>query len=488
MKFPSLVVFVALFGAIASAVGCSDDPPAATDPPTTTAADTTPTDANVADANVADAKIPDDALTLDTTLADGALTLDSGADAGGDTHDDATSYPPFSPGTTPKKRLWPVAGELTIVQVGMDSFIPKMGESAVVVGPDGTIALIDVGNDKHAEQVRELVETLNTQHLTVANGFAARTKRQVEWIVLTHWHADHVGGLKSLLDGDDKLDIKGGVVHRGWVDVGDAVNEKHWESACTLLRGKLSALDKPLCAPQTLPSCDLSANKGHHPATQCDGLNATWSLGAAAGDNPAKLVFLAADAWLATTPATPAPKIGYDDSNQENARSLVGLIELGAFRYHFGGDLTGAGTVDEPDIETSLAAKVGPKRWHKHGVDVAHAHHHARKTSNNKALIAALSPKDGKSRNVVAGVSKLHVGSPQDEVGAAWTSGARLAKGKFWTTFTTFTSAKPKDFPSLVDADGDVVLRTVQGGVGYWMQAPKTEVAAAFASVRTLPN
>ena len=128
-----------------------------------------------------------------------------------------------------------------------------------------------------------------------------------------------------------------------------------------------------------------------------------------------------------------------------------------------------------------------PTVWGPRGSDLAVAHHHARKTSNNATLVAALAPTDGRRRNVVAGVSKLHLGSPHVPVVTRWTGGGRLGTGRFWVTRTTIGGADPNDVPALVDADGDIVVRTQQGGDGYWVQAPGTGVQAGFVSVRRAP-
>jgi hypothetical protein len=128
-----------------------------------------------------------------------------------------------------------------------------------------------------------------------------------------------------------------------------------------------------------------------------------------------------------------------------------------------------------------------PTVWGPRGSDLAVAHHHARKTSNNATLVAALAPTDGRSRNVVAGVSKLHLGSLHVPVVTRWTADGRLGTGRFWVTRTTIGGADPKDVPALVDADGDIVVRTQQGGDGYWVQAPGTGVQAGFVSVRRAP-
>ena len=140
-----------------------------------------------------------------STPADSAAgPLDASLDAAhaADVVDVGAGVAAFVPDPAPTGRLWPVPGELTLVHLGVDSFLPKMGEATVVVGPDGTMAWIDVGNDKHAKQIVALVETLNTKWLTPARGYAARKPRQVEWVVLTYFHADHGGGLEALLQED----------------------------------------------------------------------------------------------------------------------------------------------------------------------------------------------------------------------------------------------------------------------------------------------
>ena len=47
----------------------------------------------------------------------------------------------------------------------------------------------------------ELIEQANTTWLTPQNGFSQRTARQVEWVIATHYHGDHVGGNEAVGDG-----------------------------------------------------------------------------------------------------------------------------------------------------------------------------------------------------------------------------------------------------------------------------------------------
>ncbi|MDP7114833.1 MAG: MBL fold metallo-hydrolase [Myxococcota bacterium] len=76
-------------------------------------------------------------------------------------------------------------GELLIEQIGLTG--EAIGEAALVVGPDGTTVLIDVGNDAHAGRVLGALER---------HGDSAA----VDWVLLTHYHADHIGGFDKLFE------------------------------------------------------------------------------------------------------------------------------------------------------------------------------------------------------------------------------------------------------------------------------------------------
>jgi hypothetical protein len=138
-----------------------------------------------------------------------------------------------------------------------------------------------------------------------------------------------------------------------------------------------------------------------------------------------------------------------------------------SFRFLFAGDLSGSGASTEPDVEsfvvTNNAALFAPL-----GVDVAHANHHARKTSSNPTWVGTAAPSDGRARNVIAGINTAYVNSPHQETLDAWLTGNRLGAGRF--VVTTRAPAAGTS-PLLVDAGGRVVFQTIQGGDGYWLQS-----------------
>lgn len=394
-------------------------------------------------------------------------------------------------GPEPTAVLRPAPGELTIIQLRLPGLV-RLGEAAILVGPDGTIVLMDIGNSSHDDELREMVRALNTSWITPANGFPrARGALEVEWVVISHFHADHVGSYGDLITGSEPLNVTRGVVHRGWTDVGGALNEGDFQTACDHLRG--TALDVPLCHGSPDAPCDVGSTSVPHRARDCDGLflgdlddaldDATGAPSYLDLGGGARMVFVAANGFASDgATATAIAPFGHSDSNEENARSLVTVIEHGAFRYHWGGDLTGSGEATEPDVESHLVAVAGPRFYGALGADVIHAHHHVRRTSNNATFVAATAPNDGRSRNVIGGINGGHVGSPHGEVLMRFGDGGRLGEGRIWITM----SATGGDaHPALIDADADVIVQTIGGGAGYRVQAARsTPESRAYPTVR----
>ncbi len=446
--------------------------------------------------------------------SDGAGSDGAGSDGGGRPVGDASAADaavgPLSPDPKPTSAMPPVPGELSIHQLDLPvGLVPKLGEAAILVGPTGELTLLDIGNTKHDDEVREAVEALNTQWLTPARGYPRqRGKREVEWVVLTHFHGDHIGAAESLLSGKGALSVTRGVVFRGHVDLGEGANLNRWEELCQVVAKLPAARRFPLCTAASVPPCDQGKLKGAYPAVACAGLrrgklddpsdDATPGPGGKLGapswldlGGGARLTLVAANARC-TGPgdAETALSFGHDEGNEENGRSLVGLVSYGAFRYHFGGDLTGSGKPGEPDVESALAQTSGPRFWagpggKALGVDVVHAHHHARKTSSNATFVAAVAPKDGLGRNVVAGINSAYLGSPNDAVVARFASGGRLGAGHFWVTKTTVGGMDASD--DLIVADGEVRVRTFAKGAGYRVQAwgGKSKHSQPYAALRS---
>jgi hypothetical protein len=345
--------------------------------------------------------------------------------------------------------------------------------------------LMDVGNSSHDDDVLALIRALNETWITPARGFPRlRDAREVEWVVLSHFHADHIGGFADLMGG---IDVTRGVVHRGFTDLGSGVTENDYEEVCDLLRGDLATFDFPLCASADPAPCNPDDWSETYPAVNCDGLLA-GDLEVALDAGPswielgggAVMRFVGASAHMSTgTAVVASTPFATDDNDFENARSLVALVEYGRFRYHWGGDLMG----DGPDIEGHLVATAGDHFYGLLGMDVTHAHHHVRRTSSNAAFVDAMAPLDGLSRNVVGGINGGHVGSPHLDVLQRWGDSDRLGAGAIWITRS---APGGDDHPALIDADANVVVQTVGAGSGYRVQAAReaAPMSRTFSTVR----
>jgi len=329
-----------------------------------------------------------------------------------------TNDGPFDPGPEPSAAIRPTPGELSLYQLPLTGF--ALGEAAAIIGPDGTLVLLDLGNFTHDDIIRDFVKDLNTQELTPERGYPRqRGDLEVDWIVVTHFHTDHSGAYNRLMNNSNNrnnLNVTKGVVHRGFTDLGSGITESNFLAMCSSLRGRLSALNFPMCTSDTQSICDVDAANQTYPAINCGGLfsgdlenSADDSVGepsSIALGNGASITLIAASNHASNgVQAIAGTPFGVNDNGYENARSLAGLITYGGFHYHFGGDLTGSGRPGDPDVETHLVDVSGPVFWGPLGVDVSHLHHHARNTSSNVRFVDAVAPNDGLTRNAVAGSS-----------------------------------------------------------------------------------
>jgi hypothetical protein len=381
----------------------------------------------------------------------------------------------------------PTPGELTYIQLGMPSepFLPT-GESAIIVGPDGTLVLVDVGSADHADNVRDAVWELNTRLLTPTRGYTARQPLQVDWLVVTHFHVDHVGAVPRLADGADALTGLKGIVHRGYVDVGRSLSGPDYHQFCLRARGGWAARDVTLCQAEVEAPCAPWDFNGPHPATGCRGL-LQGSLdhprpGAGPTSIPlghgSRLTFLAANGHVVSgTDTVGMEGIGHAVDNQENARNLVSLLSHGLFRALLAGDLTGAGGEIVPDVESHVVNHLTGTYLGPRGVDVAHASHHARRTSSNATWVDALAPRDGRSRNVVTGITPLFAGSPHRDVLSRWLDGGRLGDGFLWATHVAVGGSR---HPRLRNAMGSVVIQTALQGRRYAVFSSRDPAGAAW--------
>ncbi|HNZ52998.1 MAG TPA: MBL fold metallo-hydrolase, partial [bacterium] len=312
----------------------------------------------------------------------------------------------------------------------------NMGEAILIIGPDGTSVLIDVANDSHSSQIAEAI--------------MRRTgKKEIDWVIITHYHNDHIGGFDNLFGSSakERINIKKGIVLRGMLDIGsDMPGVEDFNEFCTLISGELSAYVVNLCS-GTQMSCG-GGSGGPWPAQNCDGL-LKGNLSITDDDSleftsfidlgyGAKIFFTHANGWVSTNGgSTSAEKngitIGWGNTDEENARSLGGVLKWGNFRYSFAGDTQGR----DIKIEKFIADNSSKILIHgtdplvsSTGGDAMHLSHHGLASSTSAEWIDWLFPNDGKSRNAIVGTTGIYVTSPAQSVLDAL--GPRLGTGLVW--------------------------------------------------------
>jgi len=216
------------------------------------------------------------------------------------------------------------------------------GDATLVIGPDGTSGLIDSG-PPFSGMVRIL---------PVLRQLGIDT---LDWVIISHYDADHIGGLLGLLKGEDqRWDTADDILIRNavWDRGGEKFNSTAWyeEYASVLAKRKLR---RTITIGQNFAlgngaTVAVVLSNGHYQ----DGSSHHLNL------------------------------------NEENEASIALLIDYGSFRYLTAGDLTGggfSGNLDTKDLESRLADMIGP-------VSVVHLNHHGSRTSSNEHYLDGLLP------------------------------------------------------------------------------------------------
>ncbi len=198
------------------------------------------------------------------------------------------------------------------------------GDATLVEGPTGRL-LIDGGYEGMGERVLDLLQDRRLAYL--------------DWVVATHPHADHVGGLDDVLD---EVEVLHGVWDNGTTYASQSFYQ--YRAAAEESAGGRRTLE---------PGQEFDLGGG------------------------ARAVCVAVNGELIDGTTTAA--------SEPNDLSAAFVIEWGAFRYFLGGDLGGKNTATIADIETALAPLVGD-------VDVLRVNHHGSRFSTNAAWLNALRP------------------------------------------------------------------------------------------------
>jgi beta-lactamase superfamily II metal-dependent hydrolase len=212
------------------------------------------------------------------------------------------------------------------------------GDATLIISPSGKTMLVDGGDTGKGNKV-------------VVPLLRARGIETLDYIVATHYDADHIGGLDEV------------------------INHMRGDKFRILDRGRAGKKSTPTSKAyaQYVASGALDPNR----------------LPVALGDDVVRLgsevvvtVVAAGGCVLGKGSSPVAAKL------DENSVSVAMVISYGSFDYFIGGDLTGggrSGSRKTPDIETVVARVAGD-------IDVLKLSHHGSETSSNEEFLASTSP------------------------------------------------------------------------------------------------
>ncbi len=218
------------------------------------------------------------------------------------------------------------------------------GQSSLIVSPSGQAMLVDTGwRGFNGRDTERIVKAAKNAHV-----------KQLNYVEITHYHRDHVGGVTQLAD---RMKIDAFVDHGPNMEDSKAPKEDYADYEKVLARGAQHIVVKP---GDTIPIKDLDVK-----VLAANGERITAPLPGAGQPNP----------LCASEPAPP-------DDPSENARSVGILVTFGSFRFIDLGDLTKKKELGLVCPNNLIGA-----------VDVYLTTHHGLDQSNAKALVHALHPR-----------------------------------------------------------------------------------------------
>lgn len=238
------------------------------------------------------------------------------------------------------------SGLLEIHQINV-----QQGESALVVGPDGTTLLLDAGKNSKGALIVSYMQSIG---LNPADG--------LDYTIAGHLDADHVGGFDEVMQAG--YDVRFENYYNG-SDKSSSTIDDYKDAAANTTAGNVA---------QAMLGEIIQLGDG------------------------ATLTFVAVNGSVIGTGPVPGA------IDNENDRSLAVLIEYGDFDYIWASDLGGGDddnactgrSTSQTNVETPLAQAITPGgAWQllsDEGVDVLHVNHHGSESSTNSDYMNLLKP------------------------------------------------------------------------------------------------
>ncbi len=256
------------------------------------------------------------------------------------------------------------------------------GDSALLIFPDGTTLLIDVGDTRGTVRPPLYIAPPKPDGTRPPGEWVARyvqrwhpdgDKGALDYVLLTHFDGDHMAGFGDLVK---HVRIRR-VIDRAWPEYGPPRPLlDRMRPAVMRYRAEIDRLRET--DGLIVERFEAGRNDQIVQQRQPDGSTAFEIQNLAVNG----------EVWtgrgLETVSRFPA-----EDPPAENPCSTVLRLRYGRFTYYNGGDLVGQLREDEPawrDVESALAWHVGP-------VDVHVADHHGTRDSSNAFFLSVLQPR-----------------------------------------------------------------------------------------------
>jgi beta-lactamase superfamily II metal-dependent hydrolase len=216
------------------------------------------------------------------------------------------------------------------------------GDATLLLSPGGESMLIDAGTAAYADRIDNLLTQLGI--------------RQIDHLLATHHHKDHVEGFERVVNGPDNQPNTADDRHprKAIWDRGGSVSDQAYRS----VRERYKDLHRAL----------TGDTKDSFPYIKLE------------GDVSVKVM---ATSGKILTRSGAIQRV--DCGSDENCRSIGTLVSFGDFRFWTGGDLTGGGNTTA-DVESLLADQFDDL------IDVYNVHHHGSNTSSNEKFLQKLKP------------------------------------------------------------------------------------------------
>ena len=259
---------------------------------------------------------------------------------------------------TPSPRMAPPAGMASCVLAGLfclalaypgiaDVTIHCLdigqGDATLIVSSSGQTMLVDGGNNGMGNSV-------------IVPYLASLGIGELDYMVATHYHADHIGGLDEVFQ---QVGVSENVYDRGWSYTTQTYNQY----ALAVATKRTTIIE------------DQVIHLGDGVTVTCLGLNGNGEL---------------------------SPP--FDNSGYENEYCVTLLVECGDFDFFVAGDLIGTNLSGHKNIESSIAPEAGT-------IEVYRVNHHCSWTSSNTFFLSVIRPEVA-----IVSVGNNSYGHPHQEV------------------------------------------------------------------------